>query len=367
MPVRALIIAAVFFFTVQQPTFRTGIDLIRLDVRVTDKDGRPIRDLRPEDFIVTIDGAPRKVASAKFYGPEDVPPQRSEDVPVFAGTNTTSATGRVVVIVIDLESIDPGSEKPIFETTAALIDRLSPADAVGLLVLPGKGVELTRDHSLVREAIKGLRGWAPEVRSRYTMSVRDAEGFRNGDALVMQNVFERECDPPTAEMCQREIRDMASPLLMDADRRTYALGSTLATLFERLQPIEAPKSVVLLSAGLQRRFGNETSFDTLRQRSAMAGVSLSVVQVDQAEHDVSRRTLARRLTRGDAIEGLSAIASAADGTFYHGVGSATGAFERIRSEDEPTIGSERPQTRPARAERPRGERRLLVDPIETQR
>lgn len=331
MPVRALIAAAILVSAVQQPTFRTRVDLIRLDVRVMDKAGLPVRGLRPDDFVVTVDGKPRKVTFAQFYGPDDVPPQQGAEAPVVVGTNTTSTPGRVVVVVIDLESIEAGSEKPIFETTAALVERLSPADAVGLLVLPGKGVEITRDRQKVRDAIKELRGWAPPA-PRYTISVRDAEGIRNGDAMVMRAVYERECNPPTSEMCQREIMDMVKPMLMDADRRTMTFAGTLGTLFAKLEPIQAPKSVVLLSAGLQRRFGNEQAFDSLRQRSAAAGIALSVVQVEQPEHDVSRKTLARRATRGDALEGLSAIASAAQGSFYYGVASAAGAFERIRSE-----------------------------------
>src|SRR5688500_4352680 len=45
----------------RQPTFRTGINFVRVDVIVSDKDGTPILDLKPEDFSVTEDGHPQKV------------------------------------------------------------------------------------------------------------------------------------------------------------------------------------------------------------------------------------------------------------------------------------------------------------------
>ncbi len=49
-----------------KPTFETGVDLISVDVHVVDKNGKPIADLRPEDFEVDISGRRRKIASAQF-------------------------------------------------------------------------------------------------------------------------------------------------------------------------------------------------------------------------------------------------------------------------------------------------------------
>ncbi len=56
-------------FQTQTP-FRTSVDLIRLDVSVVDAAGQPVRDLRPEDFVVKVDGVVRPVSFARFYGPD---------------------------------------------------------------------------------------------------------------------------------------------------------------------------------------------------------------------------------------------------------------------------------------------------------
>ena len=40
----------------QRPVFRGAIDLVRVDVIVTDKDGRFVEDLGPDDFRVFEDG-----------------------------------------------------------------------------------------------------------------------------------------------------------------------------------------------------------------------------------------------------------------------------------------------------------------------
>ena len=113
---RALVLAAAFGFILQQPTFRTRVELVRLDVTVVDRDGNPVRDLRPEDFMVTLDGQPRRVAFARFYGSEAVAPP-SADVPVSVATNTASTPGRVVVLVADLESrLAPGDRVQTLDT-----------------------------------------------------------------------------------------------------------------------------------------------------------------------------------------------------------------------------------------------------------
>jgi hypothetical protein len=50
----------------QQPTFRTGTELVLIDLTVVDWAGQPVGDLKPEDFTVTVDRKPRTVVSAQF-------------------------------------------------------------------------------------------------------------------------------------------------------------------------------------------------------------------------------------------------------------------------------------------------------------
>jgi hypothetical protein len=154
-------VAAVMAFALQQPTFRTGVDLLRMDVSVVDREGRPVGDLRPDDFLVTVDGSPRRVAFAQFYGPDDTPRSTSGGAAVSTATNLAAPKGRVLVLAVDVDSIIPGNEKLIFDTAARLVDRLGPSDAVGLLALPGRGVEVTRDHDRIRRALSALKGGPP--------------------------------------------------------------------------------------------------------------------------------------------------------------------------------------------------------------
>src|ERR671912_510134 len=49
-----------------QPTFRSTVDLVRVDVSVVNRDDEPVTDLQASDFIVTEDEAPQTVETAQF-------------------------------------------------------------------------------------------------------------------------------------------------------------------------------------------------------------------------------------------------------------------------------------------------------------
>ena len=49
-----------------QPVFRTGINFVRVDVIVSDKNGANVADLKQSDFEVTEDGKPQSIENFKF-------------------------------------------------------------------------------------------------------------------------------------------------------------------------------------------------------------------------------------------------------------------------------------------------------------
>ncbi len=332
MRVFACVLAAVAALQ-SQPTFRTGVELIRIDVTVLDKAGKPVTGLQPEDFTVTIDGAPRRVSFATFYGPTPDAPPPASPAPNVA-TNKHAAPGRVVVFVVDLESMTPGYERVLLQTASTLVDRLGPRDAVGLLPIPGKVVDITRDRARVREALKGLRGTPTPTFQTHVISMREARGFETGDSRVMSEVVERECRASGDRGCPTELRNESRQLLLEAGRRIQNVLTTLASLNARLQPIRAPKTLVLLSAGLPFDQENLSYFQDLQKRTAESGTSMHVVQLHQPETDASDRRMAGAggLPARDLYEGLSTIAGVTGGSMSAGVGRAAGVFDRIAAE-----------------------------------
>lgn len=59
----ALIVAAAALITLnaQTPTFRSGIDLVRLGVTVSDRQGAWLNELTADDFVVLEDGKPQRI------------------------------------------------------------------------------------------------------------------------------------------------------------------------------------------------------------------------------------------------------------------------------------------------------------------
>jgi hypothetical protein len=47
----------------QRPTFKSGIDVARVTVRVLDKNRKPVRDLTEKDFTILLDGQPRPIVA----------------------------------------------------------------------------------------------------------------------------------------------------------------------------------------------------------------------------------------------------------------------------------------------------------------
>src|SRR5262245_356020 len=50
----------------QQPTFRSTVDVVAVDVNVIDSTGRPVSDLTLDEFSLMVDGHPRRLRSAEF-------------------------------------------------------------------------------------------------------------------------------------------------------------------------------------------------------------------------------------------------------------------------------------------------------------
>src|SRR3954447_5720695 len=217
-----------------QPTIRSGVELIRVDVSVVDATGQPVADLRPGDFTVRIDAAPRAVSFATFYGTR----KREVAAPTAIATAVTNAAtdrGRAIVFAVDLESLIAGYEKAAVDAAASLVDALGPSDLAGVLGIPGSSLELTTDRPRVKAALESLRGLSPQSRQRHALSMFEAEAFAKRDTRTITQVTQRECPPQDrAVNCQTEVIEDAKLLLFEANRRTRIVTEVMTALHERL-------------------------------------------------------------------------------------------------------------------------------------
>src|SRR5258705_5612009 len=93
----------------QQPTFRTGVDVITVDVGAVDSRGQPVTDLHAPEFTVKIDGQVRRVVSADLvkypYTPDNGVTRRPEPTQqqfeTQYTTNITQPEGRMIMNEVD--------------------------------------------------------------------------------------------------------------------------------------------------------------------------------------------------------------------------------------------------------------------------
>jgi len=140
-----------------QLTYRTGIDVVQVDVSVLDKDRHPVTGLKPGDFVLKEDGRVKPIAAFSTVTlparpPEPAAPWIDETAPDVV-TNLTPKEGRLVVILLD-QSIQNSTIPEARRTAHAAVDRLGPGD-LAAVVYTSVGVpqNFTADRRLLRAAI----------------------------------------------------------------------------------------------------------------------------------------------------------------------------------------------------------------------
>ena len=145
-----------------QPTFKSGVNLVEVDVVVTDKGGQPVRGLREEDFEVTEDG---KAVSVETFTAIDLPAAAPGTVvtePDRSGTSLASNDqedeGRILLIVMDdyHVSFDAGRVAASKAIARRLVERMGPWDQAAVISTSGRSsaqAEFTSDRALLVAAI----------------------------------------------------------------------------------------------------------------------------------------------------------------------------------------------------------------------
>jgi VWFA-related protein len=338
------------------PTFRAGIDLVTVDVTVLDHDGRPVQDLKPEDFTIKIDGTTRRVVAAEFI-------KAGADTNIAAGQRGSVAfdAGRTpvrsILIAIDQLNIPPGSLRPLLDATGRFIDALPPKDRVGLVTFPGPGprTDFVTDRAVVKKAMQGLIGSAPIInRSQLNIGLAEARVVNDRErnqlttatvtsmadirTPIMRDVAARNCEdaPATFGDCVRQIISESGEIAQRsrADARS-AIGQ-LESIVESLTAIDGAKTMVLVSASLAIDEPRELEGVIARAQASRTSFGVLVVDpfvedgnVASQPHDQSPTINQDRRLRS---EGLEELAADGRGSVYRIAGRGDGVFDRIALE-----------------------------------
>jgi VWFA-related protein len=156
----------------QAATFRVGTQLVQIDVRVTDREGRFTRGLSGEDFEILEDGEPQWIA---FFSFVDIPVMNKADRTLASASATRpddgdKADGRTYVMLLDGPAGGPDHVQRMRSVARLFLDQaFGPADRMAVTFAKGKfraQAEMTEQgFTTTRRAIEAaVDRLAPETR-----------------------------------------------------------------------------------------------------------------------------------------------------------------------------------------------------------
>jgi VWFA-related protein len=285
-----------------RPVYRSGLDLVRLDVRVTDDDGRPITDLRPDELRIEEEGTALPILLFQHIeAPRGTYAEAAQrTISAEVSTNQGSPQGHVYVLVFDEVHILPGHEQRVrLAAERFLRTHVRPGDRVALYALPGPGPQIpfTGDVARVLRELPAVRATLEEtgqgaLSALAPMRTYEAYQIVRGDQKtldrlaneVSQNLLGSDTRPTVrgggaaglfndpAEN-RTVLTEDARSLVARADGDARRFLTAFADLIRTLRAVDGRKAVLLFSEG----FHTDNVTRELEEVAAAAAQSYSVI------------------------------------------------------------------------------------------
>jgi VWFA-related protein len=332
----------------QVPVFRSGVELMAVDVQVVDRDGRPALSLGADQFKVQIDGHQRQVVRADLVRYSQSRPGAVQRLTPEAGPAVAAErppSGRLFILAVDQLSFRMGAARAAAQAARAFIDRLQPDDVVGLYVYPGSSrLNFTHERASVRAALGKIVGLQNPVSSEFHLSISEVIDITAADSFTLGRVAARECRA-TDPLCAQRVQGEAFQIGAMAEAQ-IALGfEGLSSLLNGLKYVPGRKTLVLISGGLlasdrgNGRPDMRARTQSLGREAAEANTNMYVIHMDSSFLDAyapdREKTDPTTQFRDSSVsrQGLENLADAAGGAVFHvEAGTPDTAFDRVMSE-----------------------------------
>jgi VWFA-related protein len=294
------------------PTYRSGIDLVTVDVTVLTRGGDPMTGLTQDDFTVSVDGKPRPIVSVRLVQAGGAPttPEQPAAAP---STAADAAQRRFLVLVVDREHMPVGEGQPMLAAAARYIDSVPADDRIALWTLPysSGALKFTENRDVLKERLRLAVG---TYRVPYgTWNIGRDEAVKIDDSVpgILAGVIARECYKQP-EGCPAQVESQAREIAHDAKQRAEATLLGLGHLLDALAGIDGPKHLVLVTGGPVTHSENLNVIADLGRRAAASRVTIHALQV--AEPSYQARTDQMRAAPAEIIQSQSAAYMVAGAT-----------------------------------------------------
>ena len=250
----------------QQPPFRSGANVVRVDATVTDRSGEPVRTLTADDFEVLEDGAVKPITSFKLL---EATGQPTDDfsLPIRSQEHAAAEAARddVRVFLIFWDEYHIGEFVSSLRAREGLkkfvLEAFGPTDLVAFMdpLTTLDGIRFTRDRRALADHVQGLKG-------------------RRGVYIPPRSVLE--------ETHLRETRDI------EAIRSQITVGALRGALLHLGALREGRKTLILISETLGPLRDESTKVMSDLMRTA-SDTNTAVVTVDPRGLQVGRGPAAR--------------------------------------------------------------------------
>jgi VWFA-related protein len=210
-------------------TFGVEVAYVEVDAIVTDGDGRPVRDLGKDDFVVLENGKPQAL---ELFSRIDIPYERPEPaapppIEPDVATNEVPFDGRIYIIVLDDLHTSPTRSLLVRAAARRFLDRHFAEGDLAAVVHTGAGQdagqELTGSRRLLRASTERFIG-----RKLPSVTLSRAEEYRRTRDIRQPD--ERVNDPDEAIRAQH-ARSALDTLRNVADWLSTIHGRRKAVLF----------------------------------------------------------------------------------------------------------------------------------------
>lgn len=150
----------------QQPTFRSRVTVVPVDVRVVDRDGRPVEGLKETDFTVLEDGVPQRIVHFMFnrLGPAAADADEPLGFRRPLGEAVSAQNHRIFLIVLG-RGRHTGPVRAVEGAIRFIRERLLPQDRVAITAY-NRSTDFTTDHRRVIETLERYQERREEIESR---------------------------------------------------------------------------------------------------------------------------------------------------------------------------------------------------------
>ena len=230
----------------QTPVFRSGAHLVQVNIVVHDSHGKPVDDLKQEDFAITEQGKPQRIsfftvtsADKSIASPPALPPHIFSNVLAENHEVPTSVT----VVLLDLLNTSLTDQLYARKGLLKFLQQLQPQDRVAIFSLGSHSLRLLHDYTTDSASlISKLRQASGEIPAELDASTPDPG---------VQSELQRLGLDALADANQREADFFTSGRIVNT-------LETLEAIARHLSGLPGRKNLIWLSGGFPLTIGFDT-------------------------------------------------------------------------------------------------------------